>query len=74
MDILVSEMLHVKVQYKLDESSFVSMILSQFSTEAKNYMRSVLGTQGTLTVLPLEQILETAHTLFFDIDLEHIHA
>ena len=50
------------------------MILSQFSTEAKNYMRSVLGTQGTLTVLPLEQILETAHTLFFDIDLEHIHA
>ena len=49
IDDLVSEMLHIKVQYKLDESSFVSMLLSQFSTEAKNFMRSVLGTQGNLT-------------------------
>ena len=56
MDDLVNEML---VQYRLDESSFVSMLLSQFSTESKNFMRSVLGTQGNLTVLPLEQILET---------------
>ena len=74
IDDLVSEMLHIKVQYKLDESSFVSMLLSQFSTEAKNFMRSVLGTQGNLTVLPLEQILETARAIFFDVDLEHIHA
>ena len=33
MDNLVNELLHIKVQYKLDESSFVSMLLSQFSTE-----------------------------------------
>ena len=51
MDDLINEMLHIKVQYKLDESSFVSMLLSQFSTESKN-----LGTQGNLTVLLLEQI------------------
>ena len=35
MDDLVNEMLHIKVQYKLDESSFVSMLLSQFSMESK---------------------------------------
>ena len=64
IDDLANEMLHIKVQYKLDEGSFVSMLLYQFSTEAKNLMRSVLGTQGNLTVLPLEQILETACDLF----------
>ena len=58
IDDLANEMLHIKVQYKLDEGSFVSMLLYQFSTEAKNLMRSVLGTQGNLTVLPLKQILE----------------
>ena len=42
MDDLEYEMLHIKVQYKLDEGSFVSMLLSQFSTEAKNFIRSVL--------------------------------
>jgi hypothetical protein len=74
MDNLVNEMLHIKIQYKLDEGSFVSMLVSQFSTEAKNFMRSVLGTQGNLTVLPLERILENARAIFFDVDLEHIHA
>ena len=65
---LVSEMLHIKVQYKLDESYFVSMLLSQFSTEAKHFMRSVLGNHGNLILLPLEQILETARAIFFDVD------
>ena len=67
-------MLHIKIQYKLDEASFVSMMVSQFSTEAKNFMRSVLGTHGNLTMLPLERILENARAIFFDVDLEHIHA
>ena len=58
IDDLVIEMLHIKVQYKLDLSSFVSMLLSQFSTEEKNCMRSVLGTQGNLTVLPLDKYLK----------------
>ena len=71
---LVNEMLHIKVQYKLDEESFVSMLVSQFSTEAKNYMGSIAGSNGNLTRLPLERVLEHARQIFFDIDLEHIHA
>jgi hypothetical protein len=74
---LINEMLHIKVQYKLDEESFVSMLVSQFSTEAKNYMGSIAGNgngNGNLTRLPLERVLEHARQIFFDIDLEHIHA
>ena len=48
MDNLINEMLHIKIQYKLDEASFVSLLVSQFSTEAKNFMRSVLGTHPTI--------------------------
>ena len=61
---LINEMLHIKIQYKLDEASFVSMMVSQFSTEAKNFMRSVLGTHGNITMLPLERILENARQSF----------
>jgi hypothetical protein len=74
---LINEMLHLKVQYKLDEESFVSMLVSQFSIEAKNYMGSIAGNgngNGNLTRLPLERVLEHARQIFFDIDLEHIHA
>ena len=49
IDDLVNEMLHIKVQYKLEKGSFVSMLLSQFSTEAKNFIRSVLQIWSTST-------------------------
>ena len=71
---LINEMVHMKVQYKLDEESFVSMLVSQFGTEAKNFIDSIAGSNGNLTQLPLERILEYARQIFFDIDLEHIHA
>jgi hypothetical protein len=37
-------------------------------------MGSIAGSNGNLTRLPLERILEHARQIFFDIDLEHIHA
>ena len=35
MDNLINEMLHIKIQYKLDEASFVSMLVSQFTLKLK---------------------------------------
>ena len=74
MDNLINELQHIQTEFKVGESTFVSLLITQFSSESKNQIRSIISTSGNFGNVPLEQLLETTRALFYDIDLERFHA
>ena len=52
----------------------MSLLITQFSSECKNQIRAIISVSGNFGNVPLEQLLETTRTLFYDNDLKRVFA
>ena len=55
MDILINEMQHIQTEFKVGEAAFVSLLITQFSSECKNQIRAIISASGNFGNVPLEQ-------------------
>ena len=72
MNFLLEEICVLSSEFKCDERTFCSLLLQQIAPEAKLQMKSMLERSQTLNSIKLEQLLDIASSLYFQIDLRAV--